>query len=189
MRFNRHLGLEGTHAFMAPSQPAWLRYDDDKIVRSYSTRLAAIRGTEEHEFAQMAIRLGHRLPDIQKTMNMYVNDSIGWRLKPEVTLFWTKDCFGTADAIDYKVSERVLRISDLKTGRARVKFDQLVVYAALFCLEYEIKPMEMESVELRIYQNNDVELYLPSSDEIFRAMDRILVGTRIIEEMRQEALS
>lgn len=188
MRFNRHSDLEGKHAFLSPSQYAWMRYDDDKLAKMYANRLATLRGDEEHDFAQMAIHLGHRMPDIQKTMNLYVNDSIGWRLKPEVALFWSNDCFGRADAIGYRHSERILRVSDLKTGRSVTKVDQLEGYAALFCLEYEIRPFDMAGIELRIYQSNECRLYIGDPDKIFHIMDRIVTGTRIIEEMRSEAL-
>lgn len=182
MRLNKHSGLEGKHAFLAPSSPAWLRYDDEKLERRFMEDLAAQRGTEEHAFAAQAIKLGHRLPDERKTLNMFVNDSIGWRLKPEVALFWSPFCFGHADALGFQVREMLLRISDLKTGKTATTFDQLVIYAGLFCLEYEFKPWDLET-ELRIYQGNKVKEMFPDPDEIFRAMDRIIHGTRLIEEI------
>lgn len=182
MRFNKHSELEGKHSFLSPSSPAWLRYEDQKLERMYMERLATIRGTEEHAFAERAIALGHRLPDEPRTMNLYVNDCIGWRMKPEVKLFWSNWCFGSADALGFYQSQMLLRISDLKTGKGPVKMDQLIVYAALFCLEYEFpRPWELD-IELRIYQKNRVELHVPEGDEVFRAMDRILTGTRLIEE-------
>lgn len=189
MRFNRHSDLEGRHSFLSPSKYAWLRYDDHKLERMFMEHLAHLRGVEEHEFAARAIKLGHRMPEETKTMNMYVNDCIGWRMKPEVQLFWSEFCFGTADALGFMGSKMLLRVSDLKTGKTPTKFDQLVVYAALFCLEYEYpKPWELE-IELRIYQGNRVKLYVPDPDEVFHAMDRILTGTRLLEQIRLEQLS
>jgi hypothetical protein len=186
MRFNRHSDLEGRHSFLSPSKYAWLRYDDSKLERVFMEHLAHLRGTEEHDFAARAIKLGHRLPDEPKTMNLYVNDCIGWRMKPEVPLYWSDFCFGTADALGYQESTRTLRISDLKTGKSPTKVDQLVIYAALFCLEYEFpKPWELE-IELRIYQSNRVMFYPGDPDEIFHAMDRILTGTRLLEQIRSE---
>lgn len=186
MRFNRHSDLEGKHSFMSPSSPAWLRYDDQKLERRFMEHLAHLRGTEEHDFAARAIKLGHRMEDVQKTVNMYVNDSIGWRLKPEVALFWSFFCHGTADAIGLqtlRVDRPLLRISDLKTGKTPTAMDQLVTYAALFCLEYEYpKPWELD-FELRIYQGNKIKLHVPDPDEVFHAMDRILTGTRLLEEI------
>lgn len=36
MRFHKHSdALEGRHSFMAPSNPAWLRYDDQKLERRF----------------------------------------------------------------------------------------------------------------------------------------------------------
>jgi hypothetical protein len=188
MRFYRHSDLEGRHAFLSPSKYAWLRYDNEKLERMYMEELATQRGTEEHEFAAAAIKLGHRLPDEPKTMNMYVNDCIGWRMKPEVALYWSEFCFGKADAVGFVESQMRLRISDLKTGKTPTKFDQLVIYAALFCLEYEQKPFDM-LIELRIYQGNKVRLLEADPDEVFHAMDRILTGTRLLEQIRQEQLS
>lgn len=186
MRFHKHSNLEGKHSFLSPSKFAWLRYDDQKLERMYSEHLAHIRGTEEHEFAAQAIRLGHKLPDEPKTMNMYVNDCIGWRMSPEVSLYWSDFCFGTADAVGFVESKNLLRISDLKTGRTPAKFDQLMVYAALFCLEYEYtKPWELD-IELRIYQSNRVNEVIADPDDVFHAMDRILTGTRLLEQLRYE---
>lgn len=190
MRFHRHSDeLEGSHSFMSPSNPAWLRYDDQKLERRFVEHLAHIRGTREHKFAAEAIGLGHRMEDIPKTLNMYVNDSIGWRLKPEVFLYWSPFCYGTADAIGFLERDMLLRISDLKTGKTPATMDQLVSYAALFCLEYEYpKPWELE-IELRIYQSNKIKLVIPDPDEVFHAMDRILTGTRLLETIRAEQLA
>lgn len=189
MRFHRHSDLEGKHSFMSPSSPAWLRYDDQKLERRFVEHLAHLRGTEEHEFAKQAIKLGHRMEDLPKTINMYVNDCIGWRMKPEVPLYWSDFCFGTADAMAFMESQMLLRISDLKTGKTPATMDQLISYAALFCLEYEFpRPWEME-IELRIYQSNKIKLYVPEGEEIFQAMDRILTGTRLLETIRAEQLS
>lgn len=189
MRFHRHSDLADKHSFLAPSSPAWLRYDDQKLERRFMEHLAHIRGTEEHAFAASAIKLGHRMEDLPKTVNMYVNDCVGWRLKPEVPLYWSDFCFGTADAIGFTESQMLLRISDLKTGKTPANMDQLITYAALFCLEYEYpKPWDL-LIELRIYQSNKIKLYVPEADEVFHAMDRILTGTRLLEEIRLEQIS
>lgn len=189
MRFHKHSELEGRHSFLAPSSPAWLRYDDQKLERRFVEHLAHLRGTEEHLFAAHAIKLGHRMADEPKTLNMYVNDCIGWRLKPEVPLYWSDFCFGTADAMNFFESQMLLRISDLKTGKTPATMDQLITYAALFCLEYEFpKPWELE-IELRIYQSNKIKFVQADPHEVFQAMDRILTGTRLLEEIRAEQLS
>lgn len=188
MRLNRHSELEGKHSFMSPSSPAWLRYDDAKLERRFMEHLAHIKGTREHTFAKDAIELGHRLPDLPKTLNMYVNDCIGWRMKPEVPLYWSDFCFGTADALGFWPTQKILRISDLKTGKTPANMDQLMAYAALFCLEYEFpRPWELE-IELRIYQGNKIKDYFPEGEEVFTYMDRILTGTRLLEAIRDEQM-
>ena len=179
---------------MSPSSPAWLRYDDQKLERRYMEHRAHIRGTKEHAFAAMAIELGHRMEDTKSTINRYINDCIGWRMQPEVPLYWSDFCFGTADALGYHETRSLVRISDLKTGRNPTTMDQLISYGALFCLEYEFpKPWELE-FEFRIYQSNRVkELFSADDsevhDQIFHAMDRILTGTRLLEDIRNEQRS
>jgi hypothetical protein len=146
--------------------------------------MAARRGTELHEFAHDAIRLGIKLPRSQKTLNMYVNDAIGYRMTPEQVLFYSRNSFGTADAISFRSG--LLRIHDLKNGITPTSEHQLEIYAALFCLEYRMKPFEIE-MELRIYQSDEVRVYEGDPDVITHIMDRIVVFDRRIEELRMEA--
>ena len=185
MRFNEHSRITGTHAFLSASNPAWVNYDDDKLDARFVTALAAQRGTELHALANDLIRLKVKLPDVQKTLNLYVNDAIGFRMSPEQTLFYSLNCYGTADAIAFK--NNFLRIHDLKTGATKTSLVQLVVYAALFCLEYGHLPVDLE-FELRIYQNNKVQIYAGDPDEITHVMSKIVAFDRRIEVLRQEAL-
>jgi hypothetical protein len=148
--------------------------------------LAAQRGTELHAFAQDAIRLGVKLPRSQKTLNMYINDAIGYRMRTEQILYYSDNSFGTADAISFRKS--FLRIHDLKTGLTPVSERQLEVYAALFCLEYRVKPFEIE-IELRIYQNDEIQIYEADPDVITHIMDRIVTFDKRIEAIRMEASS
>jgi hypothetical protein len=149
MIFNEHSNLEGQHAFLSASKYSWINYDEDKIDRVYIATLAARRGTELHKFAHEAIRLGVKLPKTSRTLHAYVNDAIGYRMASEQILYYSDNCFGTADTISFRRNQ--LRIHDLKTGVTQTSEKQLEVYAALFCLEYRIKPLEIET-ELRIYQ-------------------------------------
>ena len=57
--------------------------------------------------------------------------------------------------------------------------DQLEIYAALFCLEYRIKPTDIE-IELRIYQNDEVLVHNPSPEDIVQIMDKIVHLNNII---------
>lgn len=185
MNFNEHSKLKGCHAFLSASSYHWLNYTDEKLIATYSNLLAKQRGTELHEFAAKAIELGIKLPKSKKTLNMYVNDAIGFRMKPEQILYYSDYCFGTADAISFK--NNFLRIHDLKTGVTPVKMEQLMIYAALFCLEYRIKPSNIE-IELRIYQNDDYEYFNPTAEDIVPIMDKIITFDKLINKIvEQEA--
>lgn len=173
---------EGSHAFLGASKYHWINYDDDKLRNTYLNHLATLKGTQLHAFAKEAITLKQRLPKSQKTLNAYVNDAIGFKLRPEQPLYYSANVFGTADAIDFRKS--FLRIHDLKTGTVSASLHQLEVYAALFCLEYgeemNFKPGDIE-IELRIYQNDDILIGHPSADVILPIMDKIVRFDKIIE--------
>jgi len=107
-------------------------------------------------------------------------------MKTEQILYYSDNCFGTADAIAFR--KNFLRIHDLKTGLTPVSERQLEVYAALFCLEYRVKPFEIE-IELRIYQNDEIQIYEVDPDVITHIMDRIVTFDKRIEAIRMEASS
>lgn len=183
MKFNDHSALSGAHAFLSASKYHWLNYSPDKLVESFRTAQAAAKGTRLHELAAEHIRLKMRMPRNKATFNRYVNDAIGFRMTPEQVLFYSVNCFGTADAISFE--KGLLRIHDLKTGVTPAKIDQLMVYAALFCLEYDVRPMEIE-YELRIYQNDDVAISTPTGEEVARVMDIIIQFDKLIEKVKEE---
>ena len=183
MRFNNHSNLVGQHAFLSASQHAWTNYDEEKLDARYISAMAAKHGTELHEFAHEAIRLGIKLPRSPKTLNLYVNDAIGFRMTPEQVLFYSVNCFGTADAISFR--KNLLRVHDLKTGVTPTSVRQLEVYAAMFCLEYKVKPFDIQ-MDLRIYQNDEVKIFEGDPDTIAHIMDRIITFDRRIEAMRKE---
>jgi len=184
MNFNKHSNLLGTHAFLSASNYHWINYDPEKLDRTFLASMAAKRGTELHVFAHEAIRLGVRLPTSKKTLNLYVNDAIGYRMTPEQTLFYSVNAYGTADCIGFRHGK--LRIHDLKTGVIEASVHQLEVYAAFFCLEYRMKPTEI-SIELRIYQSNEVRIYDGDPDVITHIMDKIITFDKRIMEIRREA--
>ena len=109
-----------------------------------------------------------------------MNDAIGFRMVPEQILYYSDNCFGTADAIIFK--NNFLRIHDLKTGIIPAHMEQLRIYAALFCLEYKVKPGEID-MELRIYQNDEIIVDIPTAEDIAPIMDRIVVSDKIITKM------
>lgn len=183
MNFNKHSNLEGCHAFMGASKYHWINYDEAKIAESYFKHLAAQKGTELHEFAALCIRLGQKLPKSRKTLNMYVNDAIGFKMVPEQVLYFSDNCFGTADSISFR--DNILRIHDLKTGMTPAHMEQLWVYNALFCLEYNIKPSEIE-IENRLYQFDDILVDNPTAEIIVPIMDKIITFDKIISKIKAE---
>lgn len=183
MIFNKHTNLEGLHAPFGASKSSWLRYDDEKIIETYQNMKAKEMGTRLHQWAKDTIDLGIKQPTrSKKTIYTYINDAIGFNMSTEVVLFYSERFFGTADAISFK--NKMLRIHDLKTGKTPVKMEQLLIYAALFCLEYRIKPGEID-IELRIYQNDEVLIHNPKADEILPIMDKIVRTDKILENVER----
>lgn len=183
MNFQKHLNLEGLHAPFSPSQSSWLRYDDDKALEVYRNRKAAQMGTRLHAWAKDTIDLGIKQPRSKKTIYAYVNDAIGFKMSTEVVLYYSDRFFGTADSISFR--NGVLRIHDLKTGKTPVHMEQLMIYAALFCLEYRIKPGEIE-MELRIYQNDEILYHNPTAEEIAPIMDHIVHLDKLLSKAEYE---
>lgn len=183
MKWFPHYDLVGKHAFLGASKWHWLNYDDEKLLESYRRSLAVERGTRLHALAAELISLGQKLPDEQLTLNLYVNDAINYKMRSEQVLYFSDNCFGTADAICFR--NKKLRIHDLKTGDTPTHMEQLLIYAALFCLEYKVKPGDI-SFELRIYQSNDALVCNPTAEDILPIMDRIKAFDRIIEKAKLE---
>ena len=148
MNFNNHSNLEGQHAFLGASKYHWINYSEDKVADAYSKFLATQKGTVLHAFAAQCISLGQKLPKSQKTLNMYVNDAIGYKMTPEQTLFY-------------------------------------MIYAALFCLEYKVKPADID-MELRIYQNNEVLYHNTTAEDIVPIMDKIITFDKVIRKIKEQ---
>lgn len=207
MIFEAHKELRGKHATLTPSQPHWLRYSEEQLFQKYVSTYMPMVGTSLHELAETLIKnnlklkkgdklavLSHLLNDgiprsvidmerIYGNFMTYVNDAVGFKLIPEQILYYSPYCFGTADTISFR--NNFLRIHDLKTGTAPAKMEQLIVYAALFCLEYKIKPGEID-IELRIYQNDEILHHEPTAEDILPVMDCIVRNSRILERIHEE---
>lgn len=177
MLWNEHSDLSGKHALLGASNFYWINYDDESLERKFKASYSQVIGTSLHALAKSLIdhkiRLNKNdkhlvllhllndgiprgLIDMERffpNLMLYVNDSIGFRMKAEQVLYFTDNCFGTTDAISFR--EGCLRIHDLKTGETPAHMEQLYIYAALFCLEYNQKPTEIET-ELCIYQGGEV---------------------------------
>lgn len=183
MQFMNHSNLNGKHAFLGASKYHWINYTDDKLIEAYTRHTAAQKGTIVHDFAAQCIELGQKLPRSRKTLNMYVNDAIGYKMSPEQILYYSDNCFGTADAISFRDGH--LRIHDLKTGIIPAHMEQLIIYAALFCLEYKMKPGEID-MELRIYQNDEVLVHNPEADEVLPVIDKIITFDKLLDKIKSE---
>jgi hypothetical protein len=129
-----------------------------------------------------AIRLGVKLSKSNQALSTYVNDAIGYKMSCEQLLFYSENCFGTADTISFNRNK--LRIHDLKTGIIVASEKQLEIYAALFCLEYAVDPLEIE-IELRIYQRDEIRIYEPTPEQIYYIMDTIVEFDKHIESLKQ----
>ena len=183
MRFNKHLSLQGEHAFLSPSSYHWIHYTPDRLIQRWTAAQAGAYGNLQHEYAQREIQAG-RLSGLVGTIGLYINDAIRYRMSTEQVLYYSENCFGTADAICFRY--KTLRIHDLKTGATPGSVHQLEVYAALFCLEYEVNPFDIK-IELRIYQADEVLVYDADPEDIIFIMERIqefdkLINHRIREE-------
>lgn len=181
MNFNKHFDLEGRHAFLSASKYHWINYEESQLETAYTRFQATQRGTELHEFARRCIELRQKLPKSKKTLNMYVNDAIGFNMTPEQPLYYSENCFGTADTIAFR--NDILRIHDFKSGLVPAHMEQLIVYAALFCLEYDVRPNDIQT-ELRIYQSNEILVHEADAVDILPVMDKIVRFDQIIKELK-----
>lgn len=187
MKFNEHWDLKGRHAFLSPSQYHWIYYDAEKMENKYRNALAKERGIELHALAESCIRHGVKLARNKNSLNQFVNDAIGFNMTPEQILYYSGNCFGTADAISFRKDRgkdrHILRIHDLKTGEVPAHIEQLEVYAALFCLEYGHDPSTID-MELRIYQFSEPDILVPEPEAINDIMIAIESFDRLIESLK-----
>lgn len=207
MTWNNHSKLEGSHAFLSASKYTWINKTDEELIQLYTNSYAQSIGTLLHAYAADSIKFREKLrkTDIRgvkfdlmrsgipenvidiggifPTLMEYVNDAIDYRMDPEVVLYYSDLCFGTADAIQF--TKNKLRIHDLKTGVKAAKMDQLMIYASLFFLEYGFKP-EKVPTELRIYQSGEVLVYQPEPEEIASMMAAIIDKDRVLQKMKEE---
>ena len=126
--------------------------------------------------------------EVFETVKYYINDGVGYKMNVEQALMYSDHIFGHADTICFK--NNILHIHDLKTGDGPVHMEQLKVYAALFCLEYEIKPYEIV-IELRIYQKGAfdklvIQPHTEEYEELIAITDRIITCEKISSMVEKE---
>ena len=206
MIWHKHLNHDkNTHAFCSASKYSWRNWDVDKLLQMKAASYAAAIGTAVHEYAEgniakkIRIQKGDKhgvlrhlvvekkIPErainidyIFPTLMMYVNDCIGYRLDPEVYLEFSDDFSGTADALQYE--NRVLQVSDLKTGVRPASFEQLENYASLFCLEYKVNPKDIQKIIFRIYQAGEIQVAEPDPSVIMDVMERMKRTNSVLEK-------
>ena len=180
MNWKDYSYLANAHAFLSPSRYHWIRYDPVRLADSYENHKRTALGTRYHNVASELIKLRLRMPDTTASLNSFVNDGIGFGMESEQILFYSVNCYGTADAISFH--NKVLRIHDLKTGVTPGSMDQLMIYAALFCLDYSEEP---EETYLRIYQGGEIQERLPDYQEIVDVMARIIEADNVITKMEE----
>ncbi len=218
--FHNHDNLRGTHALFSPSQSAWLRYDEEKIIDKIRTQYRTALGTEIHEYAADEIVLSHKKTNVRaitqeiesyiyekykkdakdygikliqhlgyiprevyEMLKFYINDGIGYKMTVEQPLVYSDKIYGTADTILFK--DGLLRIHDLKTGSHEAKMEQLETYAALFCLEYDIRPADIE-YELRLYQWDGIVTHKPTVENLLPIVDSIITANKIAYNVEKE---
>lgn len=196
MQWNDHKQLEGKHAFLGASNFHWVNWNDQTFENRYYSQFSTTIGTAIHALAHdcilnrtklnkhdrhlIEITLYHAyIPkdaydpdDILMNLIPFVNDAIGYHMSSEILLYYNNYCFGTCDAISFSEKERILRIHDLKTGTTPAHMEQLLIYAALFCLEYHKNPHQFKT-ELRIYQNFNIIVEEPDANDIETFMNLI----------------
>lgn len=186
MNWKSYSHLKNSHAFLSPSRYAWINYDEEKLVRTYNNFRKVSLGSKYHDLASRLIKMAIRLPNTAASINSFVNDAIGFRMDSEVILYYSLNCYGTADAISFK--DGVLRIHDLKTGMSPASMNQLLIYAGLFVLDYQVKEKDLKGVELRIYQNDEVTEFSPVPRDVFDVAAIIVKADKIINQLDKTVL-
>ena len=183
----------------------------DVIFQRYKSQYASTIGTLLHEYAEKRIRYGKRLEttisakkqaksDIEimlleagipmsvididsqfENLLTYVNDGVGFRMTPEVILWYSDNFFGTTDSIYFRDKE--LRIHDYKSGKIPAHMEQLEIYAALFCLEYSYKPSDI-TINLRLYQGDEIVEHSPEPGVIGDIMKTIVDIDKLINKWK-----
>lgn len=141
---------------------------------------------DQIEYGKSLIWALKELPEeIFETLKLFINDAIGYKMSSEIVLAYSNRFFGTTDAIAFR--NNFLRVHDFKSGDGKADFEQLLIYVALFCLEYKIKPANIQ-IECRIYQYAEAHCYEPSVDEIVPIMDKIIMSDKLLMPRIEEEM-
>lgn len=209
MSWNGYSSQNEQHAFLSPSKVSWIRYSEEELYSAYIRSFSPAIGTALHELAHDLIvkcvtlskadrkmvlfhLLENDIPRVAIDMNAlypnfmaYVNDSLMYGLTPEVKLQYSDVCFGHADAVGFE--NNLLRIFDLKTGTTPAHMEQLMIYAALFCLQNKIKPATIQT-ELRLYQGGNVQVVSPDWKDIYEFTQIIIKNSNYIQKISEKGV-
>ena len=189
MKWNNHYNLTGKHAILSPSGYSWLNYDPDKMRNVFLNKLKVEQGTYLHDLASRLINNRFKLLDLPQAFNMFVNDAIAARMDSEVLLYYSDNCFGTADAIKFDEDNNALYIYDLKTGDSKPSFKQLYIYCALFCLEYGYttkRTVNRIHFVCRLYQGDGYEEEIVEPAVVFGCIQQIINMDKVISDLKLE---
>lgn len=202
---------EGAHAILSPSQSSWTNYESQEyLFNLVCSKYAQEIGTLLHKLAESAIKYKVRIPKLAarpmitlwllangiprgiintdkyvSNFVAYVNDAIGFDMEPEIPLKYSENAFGTADAIRFNEKKMHLRIHDYKSGVTKPCLRQLEVYAAYFCMEYNIKPKDL-TIELRIYWQDEIIVGHPTAADIVPLIERTRESDKFIRSLKGE---
>lgn len=149
----------------------------DKYIREQISEKSRLYG------ATLIKHMDYLPKETYPTVKMFVNDSISYGMESESKVEYSECFWGTADAIKYDQGSKLLQVFDLKTGSRPGKISQLYTYAALYCLQHDLKPDSI-SFETRIYQSGDILTDNPPSELIYDLMKTIVHGDSIITKFK-----
>lgn len=175
-------------AVFSPSERAWIRYSKEKIVAKVNQWDTVQRGVDLHALAAEAIRLQVQLSSENGVISQYVRDAITYDCEVEVPLSYSQYIYGTADALRFDFSTKTLYVFDLKTGKKEASTDQVLIYAAMWCLINNIDPYDID-FDLRIYSDvNTIILRTEDNsgiqDKVRECMDSIVFVDNTVNEYK-----
>lgn len=180
------------HAPFSPSQPSWLRYDDETIIAAYKNKHRAELGTELHEWASAQINLGNKvssIKEVEKGLRTHIwekyksGDMLAYRqILLKSVGYLPSDSFSTVksfvnDAIGYRMASEVkLEYSNYIYGTTDAirYFDNLL---RIFDLKTGSSPAKSEQLYIyaalyclanKVDPNTiDIETRIYQSDEVY----------------------
>lgn len=118
---------------------------------------------------------------IECSQNMVLIEECCEKADPDLARYIFK---AVTSNLGYTYLKSRLDIHDLKTGKVPAHIEQLMIYAALFCLEYGIKPSDIDT-ELRIYQSDDILVEKPDPNDILAITKKIIEADKVIEQVKE----